>query len=142
MKAIILIIFITAVSFLSSCGDDSLTNPSMTSYKYTGYDSTGNKIIEGYLWIEFVDSTTVKGRWDFKRVSNEENLGPQIGKGNFEGTTDMWGQLLLNLNPGMIDNNVLLEGSTQLSYWIDGRWSYIGFPGVINWGGFEAEQLW
>jgi hypothetical protein len=141
MKAIILIIVITAVSFFSSCGDDSSTNSSMTSYKYTGFDSTGNKIIEGYLWIDSIDSVEVKGRWRFNLVSNCENMGPQIGKGNFEGTTDMWGHMLFNLNPGMIDNNVLLEGSMQLSYRIDGRWSYIGFPGVINWGSFKAEQL-
>ena len=141
MKTLIISFTLAALTLFFSCGDDSPRSSSMKSYKYTGYDSSWNKIIDGCLWIEFVDSTTVKGRWDFKRVSNEENLGPQIGKGNFEGTTDMWGQLLLNLNPGMIDNNVLLEGSTQLSYWIDGRWSYIGFPGVINWGSFEAEQL-
>jgi hypothetical protein len=113
----------------------------MTTYKYTGYDSTGVKIISGYLWIDSIDSVEVKGRWRFNLVSNCENMGPQIGKGNFEGTTGMWGQMLLNLNPGIIDNNVLLEGSMQLSYRIDGRWSYIGFPGVINWGSFEAEQL-
>jgi hypothetical protein len=141
MKAIIIIILITAVSFLSSCGDDSSTNPSMTTYKYTGYDSTGVKIISGYLWIDSIDSVEVKGRWRFNLVSNCENMGPQIGKGNFEGTTDIWGQMLLNLNPGMIDNNVLLEGSMQLAYRIDGSWSYIGFPGVINWGSFKAERL-
>ena len=141
MKAIILIIVITAVSFFSSCGDDSSTNSSMTTYKYTGFDSTGNKILEGYLWIDSIDSVEVKGRWRFNLVSNCENMGPQIGKGNFEGTTDMWGHMLFNLNPGMIDNNVLLEGSMQLSYRIAGRWSYIGFPGVINWGSFKAEQL-
>lgn len=141
MKAIILIIVTTAVWFLSSCGDDSSTSSSMTTYKYTSFDSTGNKIIEGYLWIDSIDSVEVKGRWRFNLVSNCENMGPQIGKGNFEGTTDMWGRMLLNLNPGMIDNNVLLEGSMQLSYRIDGRWSYVGFPGLINWGSFEAEQL-
>jgi len=141
MKAIILIIVITAVSFFSSCEDGSSTNSSMTTYKYTGFDSTGVKIIEGYLWIDSIDSVEVKGRWRFNLVSNCENMGPQIGKGNFEGTTDMWGHMLFNLNPGMIDNNVLLEGSMQLSYRIDGRWSYIGFPGVINWGSFKAEQL-
>lgn len=141
MKAIILIIVTTAVWFLSSCGDDSSTSSSMTTYKYTSFDSTGNKIIEGYLWIDSIDSVEVKGRWRFNLVSNCENMGPQIGKGNFEGTTDMWGHMLLNLNPGMIDNNVLLEGSMQLSYRIDGRWSYVGFPGLINWGSFEAEQL-
>lgn len=140
MKAIILIIVITAVSFLSSC-EDSDPNSFPKSYKYTGYDSSWNKIIEGYLWIDSIDSVEVKGRWRFNLVSNCENIGPQIGKGSFEGTTNMRGTLSLNLNPGMIDNNVLLECSMLLPYGIDGHWSYIGFPGVINWGRFEGEQL-
>ena len=140
MKVIILIIVISAVSFLSSC-EDSDPNSFPKSYKYTGYDSSWNKIIEGYLWIDSIDSVEVKGRWRFNLVSNCENLGPQIGKGSFEGTTNMRGTLSLNLNPGMIDNNVLLDCSMLLPYSIDGHWSYIGFPGVINWGRFEGEQL-
>ena len=141
MKAIILIIVIAVVSILTSCGDDSSTNSSMTSYKYTGYDSSWNKIIEGYLWFDSIDSVEVKGRWRFNLVSNCKNTGPQIGHGNFEGTANPLGTLSLNLNPGMIDNNVLLDCSMRLPYRIDGRWSYIGFPGVINWGRFEGEQL-
>ncbi|MGB5289259.1 MAG: hypothetical protein WBN42_12295 [Ignavibacteriaceae bacterium] len=141
MKAIILIIVISAVSILTSCGDDSSTNSSMTSYKYTGYDSSWNKIIEGYLWIDSIDSIEVKGRWRFNLVSNCENIGPQIGKGSFEGTANPLGTLSLNLNPGMIDNNVLLDCSMRLPYRIDGQWNYIGFPGVINWGRFEAVKL-
>ncbi|MGB5530920.1 MAG: hypothetical protein WBQ32_13215, partial [Ignavibacteriaceae bacterium] len=58
-----------------------------------------------------------------------------------EGTTNMRGTLSLNLNPGMIDNNVLLDCSMRLPYRIDGQWNYIGFPGVINWGRFEAVKL-
>jgi len=53
----------------------------------------------------------------------------------------MLGTLSLNLNPGMIDNNVLLECSMRLPYRIDGQWSYIDFPGVINWGRFEGKQI-
>lgn len=140
MKAIILIIVITAVSLLSSCGEDSSTNSSMTTYKYTGYDSTGNKIISGYLWVESTDSSIVEGRWNFKQIGTCQNIGPQTGKGNFEGHKDSRGSMNLNLNPGWIDNNVILDGSLLNSHY-DGSWSYIGFPGIINRGGFEAEQI-
>ena len=140
MKAIILIIVITAVSFLFSC-EDSDPNSFPKSYKYAGYDSSWNKIIEGYLWIDSIDSIDVKGRWRFYLVSNCENIGPQIGHGNFEGTANPLGTLSLNLNPGMIDNNVLLQCSMRLPYRIDGQWSYVGYPGVINWGRFEGEQI-
>lgn len=138
-----LIISITFVAFLlfSSCGDDSPTNSSMTAYKYTGYDSSWNKIITGYLWIDYIDSLEVKGRWNFNRVGNEENIGPQTGKGKFEGTIGMLGTMTLNLNPGMIDNNVILNGSLRLPDRFDGLWNYIGFPGKINWGRFEATEF-
>ncbi|MBE0570404.1 MAG: hypothetical protein IH618_02575 [Ignavibacteriaceae bacterium] len=140
MKALILITVITVVSFLFSC-EDSDPNSFPKSYKYAGYDSSRNKIIEGYLCIDSIDSIDVKGRWRFSLVSNCENIGPQIGHGGFEGITNMLGTLSLNLNPAMIDNNVLLECSMSLPYRIDGQWSYVGFPGVINWGRFEGEQL-
>lgn len=139
MKAVILCIALTSFLMFSSCSDDSPTNSSSKTYKYTGYDSTGNKIISGYLWIDSVDSTVVKGRWDFKQVSNEENLGPQTGKGNFEGIKDLQGNMSLNLNPGWIDNNVFLIGSFHNLHY-NGDWNYVGFPGVINSGSFEAVQ--
>jgi hypothetical protein len=140
MKAIILIILITAVSFISSCGDDSSTNSSMTTYKYTGFDSTGTKIISGYLWLESADSSMIKGRWAFKQVGTCQNIGPQIGKGNFEGHKDSRGSMNLNLNPGYIDNNVILDGSLLDAHY-NGSWSYIGYPGIINLGTFEATKF-
>lgn len=141
MKALFLIITIIAISLFSSCGDDSPTNSSMRTYKYTGYDSSWNKIIMGYLWIDNIDSLEVKGRWNFNRVSNKENIGPQTGKGKFEGTMGVLGTMTLNLNPGMIDNNVILDGSLRLPDRFDGLWNYIGFPEKINWGRFEATEL-
>ena len=112
----------------------------MTTYKYTGYDSTGNKIISGYLWIDSFDSSIVIGRWNLKIVQNEENIGPQIGKGSFEGMKVSHGSMRINLNPEWVDNNVLLDGSLLNSEY-NGTWSYIGFPGEINWGRFEADRV-
>lgn len=140
MKLLIICLSAFYLLSFSSCEDSDL-NTFSKSYKYIGYDSSWNKIIEGYLWFDSIDSVEVKGGWRFNLVSNCENVGPQIGHGNFEGTTNMLGTLSLNLNPGMIDNNVLLECSMRLPYRIDGQWSYVGFPGVINWGRFEGEQL-
>jgi hypothetical protein len=133
--------FSLALFFLfCSCGEDFTTNSSIKIYMYTGYDSSWNKIISGYLWIKSVDSTSVKGSWDFKLICDEENIGPQIGKGVFEGVTDMRGSMSLNLNPGSADNNVILNGNTFLPYRFEGAWHYIGFVGEINWGRFEATQ--
>jgi hypothetical protein len=139
MKAVILFIALASTLLFSSCGDDSSTNSSMTTYKYTGYDSTGVKIISGYLWVESTDSSIVKGRWNFKLVHNEENIGPQIGSGSFDGVKDSQGNMSLNLNPEWIDNNVFLIGSFNNSQY-HGDWNYVGYPGVINAGSFEAHQ--
>lgn len=139
MKLVLGLLVLSLIVFYSC--EDSDPNSFPKSYKYTGYDSSWNKIIEGYLRIDSIDSVEVKGSWRFNRVSDCENIGPQIGHGNFDGIANPLGTLSLNLNPGMIDNNVLLDCSTRLPYRIDGRWSYIGFPGVINWGRFEAEQI-
>jgi hypothetical protein len=141
MKAIIISLALASFLLFSSCGDDSSTNSSLTIYKYSGYDSTGNKIITGYLWIDSVDSTVLKGRWDFTPIGYPVNVGPQIGRGNFEGIT-MLGRMSFNLNPEMIDNNVILDGSTLRPRRFEGTWSYIGYPGEINWGRFEATQLY
>jgi len=141
MKLTIISIALASFLLFSSSRDNSPTSSSMKSYKYTGYDSSWNKIIERYLWIDSIDSMKVKGGWRFELVSNSNNISPQVSRGSFEGTTNMLGTLSLNLNPGMIDNNVLLECSMRLPYRIDGQWSYIDFPGVINWGRFEGEQL-
>ena len=140
MKLLVFVLSATALMLFYSC-EDSDSNYFPKVYKYTSYDSTGNKIIAGYLWIDNIDSSKVKGRWQFNLISDCENIGPQICHGNFEGTVNMLGTLSLNLNPGMLDNNVLLDCSMRLPYRIDGRWSYVGISGVINWGGLKGEQL-
>jgi hypothetical protein len=142
MKVVTTFFSLALFFLLCSCGVNSPTSSTTKTYKYTGYDSSWNKIITGYLWIKSIDSTSVKGSWDFKLVSNQENIGPQIGKGVFEGVTDMRGSLSLNLNPGWIDNNVILDGNTFLPYRFEGAWHYVGYAGEINWGRFEATQTY
>lgn len=139
-KQILLLLFPLILIFAIACSEDSPTSSSTNLYKYTGYDSTWNKIITGKLWIDLSDSVEVKGTWVFNVVGDCKNIGPQTGKGTFYGTKDMLGTMTLNLNPGMIDNNVILNGTMRLPDRFDGGWSYVGFPGVINHGRFEAHR--
>jgi hypothetical protein len=141
MKTIITFFAFALFLFFLSCGEDSPTDSTIRTYKYTGYDSSWNKVVSGYLWIDKIDSVEVTGRWDFKQVGITQNIGPQIGKGIFKGASNMFGTLSLNLNPGFVDNNVFLNGSLQLPNEFNGSWQYIGFPGQINWGRFKATQL-
>ena len=68
MKLALGLLAISLIVFYSC--EDSDPNSFPKSYKYTGYDSSWNKIIEGYLWIDSIDSVEVKGGWRFHLVSN------------------------------------------------------------------------
>ena len=47
--------------------------------------------------------------------------------------------LYVNLNPGMMDNNVILSGRFDtLSY--RGRWEWVSFVGPTNHGTFDAVR--
>lgn len=83
--------------------------------------------------LRYTSSIQLQARWsESPEQFSGQLMVDQICHGSFEGNANLLGTLSLNLNPGMIDNNVLLECSLRLPYRIDGQWNYIGFPGVIN----------
>lgn len=125
--------------FCSWC-DDPITGPDTPegSYTYTAYDSTGTKIVTGWMKIEFDDSVNVSGEWKFDKIGNPENIGPQVGSGKLVGMYDE-PQISINLNPNWADNNVFLHGEYGEDK-IEGEWMYTGFPGVINRGEFKAVK--
>jgi len=138
-KQYLLIVFVFALLFAFACSEDSPTNPSTNLYKYTGYDSEGNKIIFGIITIVQDTASVVTGTWKFKPIGNCDNVGPQLGEGNYIGSLDSGKTLWLNLNPGMADNNVMLAGNFENEHFA-GSWSYYGFPGLMNHGTFEAHK--
>lgn len=108
------------------------------AYAYSGYDSTGVKIVQGWIKISFDDSTTISGDWELDKIGDPQNIGPQVGTGTLMGNLQN-NQLFLNLNPNYIDNNVFLicpYDDPKLT----GKWNYAGFPGIINYGSFVAEK--
>ena len=107
-------------------------------YQYTGYDKSGNKIVEGRLSILSLESTHLKGSWQLSKIGNPEKLGPQEGQGTFAGELNE-GRVTLNLNPEMADNNVSLTGRIE-SINFRGTWSFAGFAGEINRGTFDARK--
>ena len=78
----------------------------------------------------------VSGVWQLNVRDGAEHTGINNTFGRFEGSLK-GDALYLDLHPGWIDNNVILTGvmSGRLFF---GEWAYIGFPGVINQGSFEA----
>jgi hypothetical protein len=97
-------------------------------YAYVGYDSTGRVRDRGWLSIIVRDPARVTGEWQF----NNGRRQPLIGtlRGNV---------LSCNLNPTMVDNNLLLNGTLDRTSY-RGEWSYVGFPGVMARGRFIAQR--
>lgn len=138
-KQILFAVFFIALIFAFACTEDSPSGSSVNVYKYTGYNSSGSKIISGFLTIVQDTSSVVTGDWQFVPIGNCNQVGPQLGSGNFIGSLDSPNTLQINLNPEMVDNNVFLHGNFAHSHYV-GTWSYTGFPGIINQGTFEAHR--
>jgi len=124
--------------FVISCIDDMVSSSPDGSYKYTAYDSLGTIVSKGWLKIEIKDSSNVTGSWEINKVGNPQNIGPQTGNGELEGSFNN-GKLVLGLNPDFVDNNVGLVGTHERNKYT-GKWYYSSFIGLTNWGSFEAER--
>ena len=141
MKKAYLLITVIAISLIYFCDKDNSINglkiPGGT-YAYSGYDSTGAKIVQGWIKLEFDDSTKISGEWELDIIRNPEKIGPQVGEGNLVGNLED-NQLFLNLNPDFVDYNVFLTCPYD-DQKLTGKWDYSGFPGIINYGTFVAER--
>jgi len=108
------------------------------SFQYKAFDSMGTLIVQGWMMLTIKDSTDVVGEWRFTKVNDPKNIGPQEGVGTLEGGFSN-GELHLNLNPGFADNNVVLSGALEDDSY-SGSWMWIGFPGMLNHGSFQAAR--
>jgi hypothetical protein len=113
-------------------------------YRYTGYNKSGGKMVEGQLSITSVESRRIqseesiqiKGNWQLNKVGNQEKIGGQVGSGELIGSI-IKGELYLNLNPNISDSNVILKGTIEGKRF-HGTWSFNGYAGPLNQGTFEA----
>ena len=119
--------------------DDVIAIPvTGTALAYTGYANDGSVIVRGFLMIFVSDPGTVRGRWQLRAIGDTLRIGPQHGEGTLVGALHD-GLLNINLNPSNVDNNVLLSGRFDRERYV-GRWSWVGFAGVLNSGTFEAVR--
>ncbi|MCU0645566.1 MAG: hypothetical protein MUC94_15080 [bacterium] len=140
MKVYLLILVILLSIFCFCDKDNSINGIKIPAgaYAYTGYDSTGVKIVMGWTKIVFDDNIYISGEWELDKIGDPENIGPQVGSGNLVGSLENH-QLFLNLNPDFVDNNVFLTCLYD-DQKLTGKWNYSGFPGIINYGTFVAEK--
>ena len=112
-------------------------DPGMGFYNYRAYDQSGNLVVVGILKFTQLDQEGVEGAWQMQNTNGAGQTGIHESFGRFEGSLK-GDALYIDLNPGWADNNVVLSG--QLG---DGRyrgdWAYVGYPGVISDGKFEAQ---
>jgi hypothetical protein len=113
----------------------------VAQWKYVTKDGQGNPLTEGLLTMPYPLKPGVNfiGSWQARYVGPQdqrEKIGPQINGGRLSGEFDE-GQLRIQLNPNMADNNVTLIGALKEDR-IDGSWVYSTFAGVTNKGTFEA----
>ena len=143
MKVTRIYLFLFVLGFcVSSCSKAKSVQPvptrPLTEYQYTGFDKKGDKIVEGRLAITSREGDHIKCEWQFSKIGNPQNIGPQVGTGECIGlmTED---NLFINLNPNMVDNNVNLKGQVKDGNY-SGTWSHDGYAPGINKGTFEAVK--
>jgi hypothetical protein len=141
MKKIYLLILVILFSSFYFCENDNSINGSKIpkgAYAYTGFDSTGVKIVRGWIKIVFDDSIHISGEWELDKIGDPQNIGPQVGSGILLGSYDKR-KIVIELNPDYVDNNVSLIGEWDENK-IEGEWMYGSLHGIVNHGTFKAEK--
>ena len=108
-------------------------------YYYSGFDSAGILVSQGWFSIEYTDSVNFTGTWQIDKLMPNADIGPQTGSGELIGNLDSL-TVSIGLNPDMVDNNVFLRGTYMEQEGLSGEWTYSGFPGILNRGTFKAYR--
>ena len=138
MEKLIVAVIVFAASLLSCKKENPTETIPAGAFQYKAYDSTGSLVVQGWMTLVMEDSTRITGEWHFSKVDDPQNIGPHFGDGQlvagFYG-----GSLSANLNPKYVDNNVFLNGQ-YAGNTFSGNWFWEGFPGVLNYGSFQAVK--
>lgn len=116
--------------------DRSALGISAGIYNYIAKDKSGAVIAEGKLEITSLTPDAISGKWEIKTSAPMSQTGPQSGKGKIGGQLS-GNKIILDLNPGWRDNNVVLSGRFQKGK-LSGTWSWNGIAGTMAAGTFEA----
>lgn len=116
---------------LPACLNDVDRNGNLEAgvYDFRTYNEDGSPYVSGTITIQLDADGKVTGAWEIEGMN---------GDGKLEGTLkdDV---MMLNFHPGWADHNFLVQGTVDGSV-IRGGWQWIGFPGVMSEGTFEAER--
>lgn len=98
-------------------------------FRYTAFDSSLTVVDRGWLSLRMKNLQSVRGDWML------ENTGSGQLAGFLNNDT-----LYIDLHPQYKDHNLILFGTLQGKYY-HGIWSWLGFPGVMSSGTFEAMRI-
>jgi hypothetical protein len=121
---------LTCSLLFASCEDlgTSYSGSLLGTFAYRAFDTQKVEVARGTLAL-FGSDSTVTGHWRFEDGRS----------GGLEGIARN-GDIALDLNPGYIDNNLILRGAIARDT-IAGIWEQIGFPGVMARGSFVAVRM-
>jgi hypothetical protein len=145
MKQLLFGLFLVGVG--TACSGD-LAGPDALSgvYVYQATDSAGTLLLTGTLQLVFHDDSSVTGSWGIDwapDADTDTEVGPQVGEGTLQGQLGAE-DLVLDLNPGFADNNVLLAGALvrdSPAPQLAGDWSHSALLGAVAAGHFTATRL-
>ena len=130
-------LLIVGMACTANTQDRSASGISAGIYHYIAKDKNGAVIAEGELEIKSLSATAIDGKWEIKTSAPMAQTGPQNGKGKIAGQLS-GNKIMLDLNPGWRDNNVVLNGKIQKGKF-SGFWDWNGIAGTMAGGTFEAR---
>ena len=137
MKLLTILAFLAFI-FPFGCVDYSNFTAPAGTFQYSAYDNAMNLVAYGWLTINDKDSSDIVGDWKIAAVGDVAHLGPQIGDGKSHGSFQK-SKLYLNLNPTVVDDNVILVGSYD-GRTFKGNWGWSSFAGLTDKGFFVAVR--
>ncbi len=135
MKTMLISLIIVFLLSMTSCKREiTAICANSEAWRYTALDSNGVAVVQGYLYFTLPDSGHFDGNWSLEAVGSPANIGSQTGSGKLTGQVSA-GAVYIELNPDLVDDNVSLIAPVQHTF-LQGRWIWSGFPGVLNEGMF------
>ena len=143
MRTIIVPAIILVLAGCGSEGDEpaGLSQLHAGELRYTATAADGQLLLRGKLALSFPDDSTVTGEWSIRWAPGADSsfqVGPQIGNGSLAGRR-IGDSLVIDLNPGFMDNNVILFASSNPTN-MAGRWSWSTIAGPRTGGLFWTSQ--
>lgn len=112
-------------------------NSILGQYELVGFDSNGNKIVEGTISLQSVNNAFVEGRCRLKKLADGESRfydKDGLCQGEFDGKN-----LELDLAPTLDDGGIVMRGTVEKGVF-KGQWIFKGFFDSDPYGSFEARK--